>query len=202
MTQQLFSINGHKINCFLTADDALLFSSRNCSSVEEFTEAWSKKLSIATKLKITYQSIRSVKKEEGSSKVIIRYKSFAGFPATCEFNFAQPYEQDAFFDFLEKERYFSRTHEQPTALKAITYPIVELLFVDALLAFSYYQAIQVSNGTAEATNAKGRAFNYLVGLAGPQGVLAIAFLANGYLLYKIWRRFKNPPALVKFYPPG
>ena len=72
-----------------------------------------------------------------------------------------------------------------------------------LTIFTYYQAIEIANGTVEeAHNGKARLFNNIVGLLGDKGVLGLGAIVSGYLIYKIWKRFSNPPNQTKLLPPN
>jgi hypothetical protein len=46
-------------------------------------------------------------------------------------------------------------------------------------------------------DAKARLFLYLLNLIGVKGVLAIGIGVCGYILFKIWKRFSNPPYVVR-----
>lgn len=60
-----------------------MFSSQSFSSVEKFLEAWEKKLSLATKLEIKLNSIKSIRKEDNNENIIINYTGLIGLPSQC-----------------------------------------------------------------------------------------------------------------------
>lgn len=203
MDNRVFSIEGNKINSFIAGENSLMFSSQTFDSVEEFTKAWEKKLSLATKVEVKYEAIKSVKKEDSDKELSINYKTFAGIPSNCAFSFNDAIDYDAFYDFLEKERYFSKVYEKLTPFKAILNYLIGLVITVAITIFSYYEAIAIANGTAEeAHSGKSRMFNYVVELLGDKGVLAIGGAIFCYIIYKIWTRFSNPPHQLKFLPPN
>jgi hypothetical protein len=203
MLNQVFSINGNKISSFIADENSLKFSSQaNFTTVDEFLESYKKKLSLATKVEVKYDSIKSIRKEDNDKKILIKYKTWAGIASNCEFSFNNDEDYETFFHFLEKERYFIRTHETLTPFKAIKNHLLGLAFTIAITIFSYYQALAIANGTVEeAHNGKTRLFNALVGLLGDKGVLAAGALIACYLLYRIWLRYKNPPNQLRFLPP-
>jgi hypothetical protein len=203
MLNQVFSVNGNKISSLVADDNSLKFSSQNShATVDEFLAAWQKKLSLATKVEIKYDSIKSVQKEDNAKSIIVKYRTWAGFTSDCQFSFSNEQDYEVFFHFLEKERYFIRTHETLTPFKAIKTHAIGLAITIAITIFSYYQSLAIANGTVEEEhNAKSRLFNALIGLLGDKGVLAAGASIACYLLYKIWLRFKNPPNQTRFIPP-
>lgn len=203
MLNQVFPVSGNKISSFVADTDSLKFSSSSFDSVDEFLAAYSKKLSLATKLEIKYDSIKAVQKEDNDKTVVIKYKGIGGITSSCEFSFSNESDYEVFFSYLEKERYFKRTNETLTPFKAIRSYILGLLLTIGLTIFAYYQAIGIANGTLEDSgNRKTRLFNALVGLLGDKGVLAVGAAVTAWIGYKIWTRFKNPPNQTKFIAPN
>lgn len=202
MHNRVFSIEGNKIKSFIAGENSLMFSSQTFDTVEEFTNAWEKKLSLATKVEVKYDAIKSIKKDDDDNEVFINYKTFVGIPSNCVFSFKDAADYDVFYNFLEKERYFSKTYEKLTPFKAILNYFIGLVITIAITIFSYYEAIAIANGTAEeAHSGKSRMFNYIVELLGDKGVLAVGGAISFYIIYKIWTRFSNPPHQLKFLPP-
>ena len=203
MLNQVFPVSGNKISSFVADVDSLKFSSSSFDSVDEFLAAYSKKLSLATKLEIKYDSIKAVQKEDNDKTVVIKYKGIGGITSSCEFSFSNESDYEVFFSYLEKERYFKRTNETLTPFKAIRSYILGLLLTIGLTIFAYYQAIDIANGTLEDSgNRKTRLFNALVGLLGDKGVLAVGAAITAWIGYKIWTRFKNPPNQTRFIAPN
>lgn len=203
MVDKVFSITGNKISGFIVDENLLKFSSSTSDTVDTFKKAFAKKLSLATRVEIKYDAIKSIKKEDNDKDISITYKTFAGIPTDCEFSFNNPADYDTFFAFCEKELYFRKSHETLTPFRAIRNYLIGLLATVGFTIFTYYQAIEIANGTVEeATSGKVRAFNYVVGLLGDKGVIAIGALVSAYFLFKIWNRFSNPPGQIKLLPPN
>ena len=203
MINKVLAVNGNKIASLTTGENSLKLSSQTFDSVENFNEGWTKKMSIATKVEIKYESIKSVKKEDNDNDILIKYKAFLGFPMDCEFSFSDKNDYETFFTFLEKERYFTKSHEDLTPFKAVLNYLIGLIFTIGFTVFAYLEAIKIANGTVEeAGNRKERIFNNIVELLGDKGVLAVGGGLICYLLYKIWTRFSNPPSQLKFLPPN
>jgi hypothetical protein len=203
MIHKVFTITGNKINSLCLGENSLMFSSQTFDSVDSFNEGWNKKLSLATKVEVKYESIKSIKKEDTDNDILIKYKSFLGIPSDCEFSFSDLNDYEIFFNFLQKERYFSKTYENLTPFKAVLNYLIGLVVTIGITVFSYFEALKIANGTIEeAYSAKTRLFNSIVGFLGDKGVLVVGILGAGYLLYKIWIRFTNPPNQLKFLPPN
>jgi hypothetical protein len=183
MIDKVFLITGNKISTFITDQESLKFSSSTYDTVEKFKEAFAKNLSLATKVEIKYSSIKSIKKEDNDKDILIVYKTVIGIPMDCEFSFSDPKDCETFFNFLERERHFSKRHETLTPIRANRNYLIGLLATIASTIFLYYHAIEIANGTAkEAHNVKTRLFDNIVGILGDKGVIAVGTLISGYLV--------------------
>lgn len=201
MTKRLFAVSGAKTASLFLGDDSLMFSSQYFSTDQSFLDAWRKKLSLATKVEVKYAAIKSVKKEDNDAAVTLAYKAALGIPGASEFSFHNTADYDLFFDFLQRERSFTRTHAQATPVKATLNYAIGLLVTILFTWFSHHEAIELANGTAEKpTNGKTRAFYSLLEALGANGVLLVGGALACYLLYKIWARFSNPPHQVMLVP--
>jgi hypothetical protein len=201
MINRVFSVSGNKIASLVVGENSLMLSSKSFNSLEEFNESWTKKMSLATKVEIKFDTIKSVKKEDGDEDITVSYRTFAGIPASCEFSFSDPAANDTFFSYLEKEKFFSKSHEQLSSFKAISNYLIGLVATVGITAFSYFEAIKMANGTAEISgNRKTRFFYNILGMLGDKGVLIVGGLVTCFVVYKIWKRFSNPPGQVRFLP--
>ncbi|GAB2618364.1 hypothetical protein GCM10027035_13200 [Emticicia sediminis] len=203
MLNKVFSISGNKISSFIIDENSLKFSSQNFNSYTDFQDAWNKKLSLATKVEIKYDNIKSIKKEEFDEDILIKYKAFGGLPADCEFSFTDLDDYEIFFSFFTEKRYYQRTIETLTPFKAIQNYLIGFVATIGITLFSYFEAIALANGTAEeAHSGKTRAFNFIVELLGDKGVILVGTAISAFLIYKIWTRFKNPPNQTRLIPPN
>ncbi len=203
MLRKVFSITGEKFSSFIVDENALKFSSATTHTVEAFSLEFAKKITLAKRLEIKYDSIKSIKKEDNEKNIVIKYKGSMGLQGEYEFSFNDTTDYETFFAFFVKERYFTRIHEILTPFKAVRKYLIELVITIAITIFSYYQAISIANGTAdEGTTAQIQRFNYFVGLLGDKGVIAVGSLISCFLLYKIWKRYLNPPNQLSLLPPN
>jgi len=203
MLQQVFSVTGNKIASLLAGEKAFLFSSQHFTSPEAFQAAWEKKLSLATKVEVKYEAIKSVHKDDDGSTILIKYKTVLGIPTNCEFSLHDKSAYPLFFNYLQKELYFTRQEEKLTPLKSIVNYLIGLAATLAFTAFSYSEALKIANGTvAEAHSGKEQLFNEAIGALGDKGVLAAGGILATYLGYRAWKRFSNPPNRLLFLPPN
>lgn len=202
----VFSVTGNKIASLVFAENSLRFSSNRFELKDAFDEAWAKKLSLATKTEIKYTAIKSVSKEKPGKDITIRYKALAGLPSECVFSFDNEIDNETFFNFLEKEQYFRRTEETLSPMKASSGYLAGLIFTVAMTIFCHYQAIELSTpeglakANEQARNGKTKLFNIVIAHLGVTGVWAIGALIAGYIIYKIYLRFTNPPNRIRFVP--
>ena len=193
-TNTVYSITGEKINSLLLNEESLRFSSGRAASAEEFEAAWQRKLTIATKLQIKHDSIRSITKEEGDSTIRISYKTRIGISGGCEFSFTDEANAQPFLNYMEKEQYLTLTHEQLTPFKAAFSYLLGLAFAIAMTWFSWYLVTGKDPEFSEDSGSgKTRLFMHLINFLGEKGVLAVGIGICTYILFKIWKRTTNPP---------
>lgn len=203
MPDKVFSVTRNKVSSLIIDENSLKFLSKTYNTHADFKNAWSKKLTLATKSEIKYHTIRAIKKEDNDSTIAVKYKTFAGITGSYEFAFKDKADNEEFFNFFDKERYFTRTNEVLTPFKAVTNYAIGLVATIGFTIFSYYQAVGIANGTVdESGSSRTRLFYFLLEKLGANGVIAVGGLIACLLLYKIWMRFTNPPNQTKLLPPG
>ncbi|WP_382311814.1 hypothetical protein [Hymenobacter bucti] len=199
----MFAITGNKIASMMAGETSFMFSSQHFHSAEEFQAAWDKKLSLATRVEVKYDAIKSVHKDDDDADILIKYKTILGIPTNCQFSFDDAEAYPIFFAFLQKDRYFAKQEEKLTPLKSIVNYLIGNVVTLAFTVFCYSEALKIAKGTvAETTNGKQELFNNIVGALGDKGVLAAGALLLAYLGYKAWSRFSNPPNRILFLPPN
>lgn len=202
LTTRLFEVSGSKIQSLYIADSGLRFSSNKYDSEDDFEQSWGKTLTLATKVDVPFDKIKSVTKEDAGKEILIKYKAALGIGTDCEFSFDDNANVEVLFNHLQTEQYFTRSEEQLSPFGAIWKHLLGFAFVAGVTVFSYYQAVAISNGTAtEPSSRRGRSFMALIGMLGDKGVLAIGIAIAAYIGYKIVTRFKNPPTQTKLLPP-
>lgn len=201
MTETIYSISGNKLESLLITSDVLLFSSQSFNNAEDFRTAWSKKVSLATKVEIKYDIIKSVKKEDDDDEILIKYKGALGIPSECEFSFMNKNDAASFLQYLETEHHFTHTTERLSPIKSARPYIIGLVISIGITVFAHYQAVAIANGTAnESSSRKTQMFNNIVEMLGDKGVIGIGVLVCVFIMYTIWKRFTNPPMLTTLIP--
>jgi hypothetical protein len=205
---KVFNVQGEKIGSLAFGEEGLMLSSKSFKTREEFDTAWSKKLTIATKKQIKYDTIQSVTQEESEASVNVRHKMKLGIPGSSIFAFQQEGDNAGFYEILEKNYYFKRSEERLSPLKSAASYIFGLVFTVGITILAHYQAVALASGTSltdgasSSSQRKMRLFNSIIEAIGDTGVIAIGTLISGYLCYKIWKRYTNPPVQLKLVPPG
>lgn len=200
---KIFPVNGEKIATLCLDTDTLKLSSQEYLSYETFKEGWDKKITLATKTEIKLENIKSISKEQQDETVKIKHKTFAGLAIDAEFSFTNPSDCEEFMRIIEENLNFDKKVAELSPFKAIQGYIIGFLFTIGMTIFSYFQALEIANGTAtEASGRKGRAFQNIIGMLGDKGVLLIGTAITAYIGYEIWKRYKNPPIQIQLVPQG
>jgi len=195
---QVFPVSGNKIQSLLTDDQSLRFSGGQFDFPEDFEKGWQKKWTTNAKLKVSHRSIRSISKEDGELKIRIVYRTYIGIPSECEFCFYDPVTAAAFLAYMEKEQYFTYTHEKMSRFMSVWRYLLGLAFTIAMTWFCWYLVVDGKDeGTGGSGDYKERIFFYLLGILGTKGILAIGIAIVGYIGFKIWKRAGDPPFRTK-----
>lgn len=204
ISTKVIEVSGEKIESLVVAENELQLINKRFSTVEDFNEQWNKKLTLTTKHKIEYSDIKTITKEDADDEVIIKYSGSLGMSKECKITF--PFEQDRedFYTFLQEEKGFTKTEEKLSSFNASKSLIITLLVVAGIAVFAYFQAVEVAspdfveNDDTGRSARKARLFHTIVRFLGPNGVLLLGLALVGFLAYKIWNRYKNPPTQIKF----
>lgn len=203
---KIISVSGEKISSLVISENELQLLDKNFSNLENFKELWDKTLTLTNKVKIEYSKIKSITKENDEEYVFVKYSGTLGMSKECKIEFTLINDQDAFYDFFQKDKNFSRTDETMSKLKAVKSYLIGAAITIAIVTFSYFQAIIVQSPDFIETEENSRSarktkfFHNIVDFLGPNGVLFIGGLITAFIAYKIWSKYKNPPILTKLLP--
>lgn len=201
MENKVFSISGEKMSSLLIGEDSIFISSKDFKTIDEFNKGWIKNFSFAQKTEFKLEEITSITKEDTDNTVKLKYKRNPLI--TREFHFNEIDDNEYFFSYLVKNKYFSKRHETLTPIQAILNYIFRLLIVAAFTVFFYYEAIQIENGVEEKMHGgKEKFLMLIVEKMGKNGVLVVGALISCFILYKIVKRYNNPPSQLKLLPPN
>jgi|GEM_PF-2254634 len=195
---QVFPISGNKVQSLLIDDQSLRLSGGQFDFPEDFEKGWQKKWTTNAKLKVSHRSIRSITKEDGELRIRIVYRTYVGIPGECEFNFYDPATAAAFLLYMEKEQYFTYTHEKMSGFRAVWRYVLGLAFTIAMTGLCRYLLEDAKHGGKEGSgDYKERIFFYLLGILGTKGILAVGIAVCAYIGVKIAKRAGDPPFRTK-----
>jgi hypothetical protein len=206
LSTKIISVTGEKIKSLVLAENELQLLNKGFSTIEEFKEQFDKTLTLVSKTKIDYSDIKHITKESSDEQVVIKYSGSLGISRECKIEFDIDADREEFYSFLQEQKKFKRTDETMTTLNALKPLLIGLAITLAIAIFGYIQAIDVAspdfieNDDDSRSGRRARLFNSVVRLLGPNGVLLIGTAIVGFILYKIWNRYKNPPIQTKFGP--
>ncbi len=203
LTTRLFKVSGSNIQSLYIADTGLQFSSKKLpASEDEFIQLWNKKMTLTTQTEVPFDKIKTITKENTGSDITLEYKATLGIGSEIVFSFNDAADEEALFNYLAKNQYFTRSEEQLSPINAALGYGVGLVITVGATIFCYYQALAIANGTAsEPRGRRARGFMKLMGFLGDKGVLVIGIGIAGFIAYKLINRYKNPPQETKLLPP-
>jgi hypothetical protein len=201
LTEHLFEVTGHKRASLLLTEDSLQFSSNSFPNAAAFEAEWTKKMTLATKVEIKYDAIKSVVKEDDDDDICIKFRGLLGVPQECEFAFKDSNDVEVLFDFLENQQNMERIEERLTPFRAaLPFFLVALLFGGGTY-FAHLEAVALANGTSLAdTNYKARFFSMIINVIGDTGVWLIGGAFVAFFLLVSYLRFSSPPDQTRFIP--
>ena len=204
ISKKVIEVSGEKIESLVLAENELQLINKRFSTVEDFNEQWSKKLTLTTKNKIEYADIKSITKEDADDDVVIKYSGSLGMSKECKIQFTFDQDREDFYTFLQDEKGFTKTEEKLSSFNASKSLIITLVVVTGIAVFAYFQAVEVAspdfveNDDTGRSARKARLFHTIVRFLSPNGVILLGLALVGFLAYKIWNRYKNPPTQIKF----
>lgn len=205
LTQKIILVDGEKIESMVLAENEIQLLNKTFDSMEEFDAAWKKKITLTNKVKIEYSEIKSITKEEAEEEIEIKYSSSLG-TKTCKITFQDNEDRSAFYAFLIDEKGFARTDERISAFAASKTLLISLVVVAAIAVFGYLEAVAmqspdfVENDSSSRSGRRARLFHSVLGYLGPNGTLLVGLAIVGFIGYKLWMRYTNPPVVTKFTP--
>ena len=198
MTDKVFLIESDNFKSLFLGDEAIMFHGDTIESVDEFTAAWNKKITLSKRDDIKFSAITSITKNDDSKNIRVSYKNAVHIPDYYEFSFLNDEDYETFFTVLEKHFFFKRSNEKLTSFKSIQKSLFGLVLTVALTIFSFHQAIDIEKvGIDENESSKLKLFDKLLKLLGGKGVLLIGAIVTAYFIFKIWKRLNNPPMQLK-----
>jgi hypothetical protein len=203
ITNRVIKVSGEKIESMLVTEDSFQFLSKSCNTVEEFQEAFSKTLTMATKQEVKYEAIKSIKKEVADEDLSIAYKGGLGGNSVT-FKFENGTDCEAFLKYCEKPPVgLTRNEVQLSPFQAMKYYLLGLLASLILVPFAYQRAVGLVAGEVtdpegySRSDRKGRFLNNILELLGPTGTLLVGILIITVLGYITWKRYSNPPVQIQ-----
>ncbi len=201
-TNRIIKVSGEKIECMVATDESFQFLSKTCTSVEEFQEAFSKTLTMATKKEVKYEAIKTIKKEAADDDVTISYKGGIG-GNSITFKFEDAAGCEAFLNYCEKALELSRNEVQLSPFRAVRGYLLGLVIALVATPYAYQRAAGLAVGEItdpegySRSDRKARSLNNILEFLGPTGVLIVGLLITGVLAYIIWKRYTNPPVQIQ-----
>jgi hypothetical protein len=206
ISKKIIPVTGEKIKSLVLSENEMRLLNKGFSTIEEFNEQFDKKLTLVTKNNIKYSDIKLITKESSEEEVVVMYSGTLGMNRKCKIEFDIDSDREEFYTFIQEQKKFKRTDETMTTLNSLKPLLIGLAITLAIVIFGYFQAIDVAspdfieNDNDSRSGRRTRLFHSIIKVLGTNGVLIVGLAIIGFILYKIWNRYKNPPVQTKFVP--
>ena len=200
MYQKLFSTTGNKINSTVVDREGIKFLSSKFNTIEEFDQAFKKKISLQTKLLVPYENINSISKEEHEQTVYLNFKTKIGVSRNCEFSFIDQQEEEEFFNYFETEQLYKKEYQSKSPFKSAASYLFGIIFTSFVGIVMYNRGVELEQGTASEIRGKGRIFDLVLNSIGLNGAMIIIGIFLLFFLYKAYTRFTKPPKEIRLTP--
>jgi hypothetical protein len=197
---QVLKVTGNKIKSLVLGEDAIRFSNQVGLSPDISPKKGNKWLDFMNKTEIPLGHLKNITQISGSDVLKIRYQTVFGIPAAKQIAFENPKDQQAFYQFFQKEKGFTKKEEQLSCLKSTMNYSIPLVIILLLTAVAYTESMKMTSGEympPEYFSNNPPAFQFILERLGAGGVVCIGFSLAIYCIYKGWKSYFNPPVVTQ-----
>jgi hypothetical protein len=194
---QILKVTGKKINSLVLGENAIRLSNQSSDAAPK---TWGKWLDFMDKTEIPLGHLKNITQVVGSDVLKIRYQTVLGIPAAKQITFENPKDQQAFYQFFQKEKGFTKKEEQLSCLKSTMSYSIPLAIILLFTAFAYTESMKMTSGEyipPEYLSNNPPTFQFILERIGAGGVVCIGFSLATYCIYKGWKSYFNPPVVTK-----
>jgi hypothetical protein len=183
---QVLNLTGEKIKSLVLAEKGIQLSTQLDANTP--------------KTEIPFDKLKNITQVSGVKELTIRYQTAFGTPAVQRIAFQKSADQQAFYQFFQKEKGFVKTDKPLSCLESTMNYWVPLVLIVLLTGFAYAKAMQMTSGEyapPETISTTNRIFQFILEILGAGGVVCIGFGLATYCIYKGWKHYFNPPVVTK-----
>ncbi len=197
---QVLNLSGEKTKSLVLVEKGIRLSSQSNANIDDFNKNWEQLSNLMEKTEIPFNKVANITQVLGTDKLKIHYETTFGIPAVKEIIFQNGKDQQAFYQFFQKEKGFVKTDKTVSCLESTMNYWIPLVIILLLTGFAYMEAMKLTSGEyapPEDISTITRNFQLMLEILGAGGVVSIGFGLATYCIYKGWKHYFNPPVITK-----
>ena len=194
MENQIFAIESTLWKSLLLKDDELWLSQNKVSSLEKFESAVQKTGMLKSAYAYPLSSISEISFNEASESVKLKYQNEKGKQKKLNIGFGEETLSNQFGHYLGEKLGLAKSQKQESQLKPL---LLNLVYIIITVGATFFLATmedssELTDSGSRRNRNKGALMKMLVDTVGQTGVIIIGSLIAVFLIYRLYKRFKNP----------
>jgi hypothetical protein len=197
---QVLNLSGEKIKSLVLVENGIRLSNQPDSNIDDFNKNWGNHSVLTANTEIPFKKLANITQVVGTDTLAIHYETSFGIPAVKKIIFQNNKDQQAFYQFFQKEKGFVKTDKKISCLESTMNYWIPLAIILLLTWFAYNEAMKLSSGQyapPEDISDTTRFFQFILEIVGAGGIVCIGFGLATYCVYKGWKHYFNPPVVSR-----
>lgn len=200
MENQIFGIESTFWKSLAIKDDELWLSQNKVNDLEKFESAIQKTGMLKSAYSYPLSSISEISFNEASESVKIKYQDEKGKQKKLNIGFGDKGLSNQFGQYLGDKLGMTKSQKQEGQLKPL---LLNLLYLVLSIGGTIFLGTmedtnELTDGGTRRSRNKGAFLKLIVDTIGQTGVIIIGSLISIYLIYQLYKRFKNPAIEVVY----
>jgi hypothetical protein len=197
---QVLNLTGEKLKSLVLVENGIQLSRQSDPNKVVSNNSWNPLSNLTAKTEIPFNKLSNITQVAGTQSLKIHYQTALGMPAVQQIAFQKASDQQAFYQFFQKEKGFVKTDKKVSCWESTMNYWVPLVIILLLTAFAYTEAMKLTSGQfapPETISRSTRMIQLILEVLGAGGVVSIGFALATYCVYKGWKHYFNPPVITK-----
>lgn len=194
MENKIFEIESTSWKSLVLKDNEFWLSQNRISKLEKFETAIQKTGIMKSAQAYLLSTVSEISFNEASDSIKLTYKNEKGKQKKTTIGFESKELSNKFGHYLGNKLELNTTEKQE---KQITLMLFSLLYLALTIGGTFFLATledsdELTSGGSRRSRNKGAFLKLIVDTLGQTGVIILGSLISIYLIYQLYKRFKNP----------